>query len=428
MSFDTVAELDLVVSDEELRNVQKQIESELGAVEIGVTDGGAMSAQTGGGGASASRNRRRSMRLDQGRNKHLEDISLYLEEIEDHLAEGGLGGGGGGMLAEIFGVAGETAGDVAVESGSTVADAVSDVLTGTAASALGNTISSAITNSELGIEDTTLSVDPSPLPVAPNPLPVEGGGGEGNGFPDDMLPTPEVDDYPTLPIPDPDDLPTLPVPDILNGNKTIGVDAPESIPVEDIGPLAVEDVGPLPVENVGPLPVEDVGPLPVEDIEPITVAVDISGQSGGAGGGSDRGAIQRAGGVLDDVSARVAEVITGRDAPPSITEPLGEGGTMVGRPGETIGRFFDTTNPLTSGGFGSGSGSSSGGGTQLDVSVTHSPTYRVDVDPRKLDRMASNIVSEIERNVDRDIDKLEREIRKLQSDFDDLKRDIRRNR
>jgi len=95
--FGTLAELDLVVSDESLRNVQKQIESELGAVEIGgVTDGGAMSAQAGGsGGAGASRRGRQSFQMERTRTDLLEEAVIYLEEIEDKVG-GGDGGGAGG--------------------------------------------------------------------------------------------------------------------------------------------------------------------------------------------------------------------------------------------------------------------------------------------------------------------------------------------
>ena len=71
MSFETAAELDLVVSDRALRNVRNQIESELGAVEMGVTDGGSMSAQSAQSGSGGSRRRRESLRMERSRTEQI---------------------------------------------------------------------------------------------------------------------------------------------------------------------------------------------------------------------------------------------------------------------------------------------------------------------------------------------------------------------
>jgi hypothetical protein len=405
MSFETEAKLTLTVDEGNLRNVQQQIEEGIGTTAVGVTDGGSMSAQSAGSsGSGRGRRARRSMRLAETRTEHLEDAVFYLESIDDAVSEGGLGGGGG-LFAELLGIGGDLGAEAAGTAAETATGLATDVAGTAIGQAAGGIIAREISGSSVSVEG--ISKPPwVPLRVQKPEWKI------GVERPTDGLDGPVGG---PLPIPD---IPPLEVPDIPS------IDAPESISV-DRDPLPVENTT-LAVENTT-LPVEDTT-LPVEDVGPITVAVDIGGVSGKRGGGSNRGAIQRAGGALDDIGARVAEFITGKDAPPSITEPLGEGGTPAGRPGETIGRLFDTTNPLTSGGFGSGSGSGGSGGTQLDVSVTHSPTYRVDVDPRKLDQMVSDIVSEIESNVERDIGELEQEIDDLRSNLDSLERDIRRNR
>ena len=376
MSFETAAELDLVVSDRALRNVRNQIESELGAVEMGVTDGGTMSAQSAQSGSGGSRRRRESLRMERSRTEHLEEAVAYLEDIDDILSEGGLGGGAGGLVTELVGVAGETAGDAAIETGGTVADAVSDVLTGTAASALGNTISSAITGSEVSVEETTLSVE------RPGWLD-ELGGGRTVRFSPTFEPTFEAPDLgPEINLPDLPDL-NLGIPDQLAVNR-----------------------GPLPVQR-DPLPVEAIDPLPVEDVGPITVAVETRtgrpSASTDSGSGSDPpGGVQLGG----------ENGIT-----------LGPGGIQVGGDsGITLGR--DPGDPT---GTQPGSGeSTSASAPSREVTVTHSPTYNVDVDPRRLDSLADRIVSEIEDGVERDIDALEDDLQELERDLQELDREITR--
>jgi len=377
MSFDTVAELDLVVSDEALRNVQKQIESELGAVEIGVTDGGAMSAQAGrGGGAGASRRGRQSFQMERTRTELLEDAVVYLEEIEDKVG-GGDAGGTGGILAEFLGVAGETAGDAAIEAGDTVAETLTQVLTGTAASALGNTISSAITSSEVAVEDTTLAVE------RPEWLDEVGGGGRTVQFNPTFDPTFEAPDLaPEINLPGLPDF-NLGIPDQLAVNRE-----------------------PLPVQR-DPLPVEAIAPLPVEDIGPIMVAVETRTGRPPASTGS-KSESEPPGGVQ----------LGGENG---IT--VGPGGVQVGGDnGITLGR--DPGDPT---GVQSGSNrSSSTSPSRRDMTVTHSPTYNVDVDPRRLDSLADRIISEIEDGVERDIDALEDDLDELERDLEELNREITR--
>ena len=376
MSFETAAELDLVVSDRALRNVRNQIESELGAVEMGVTDGGTMSAQSAQSRSGGSRQRRESLRMERSRTEHLEEAVAYLEDIDDILSEGGLGGGAGGLVTELVGVAGETAGDAAIETGGTVADAVSDVLTGTAASALGNTISSAITGSEVAVEETTLQVE------RPGWLD-ELGGGRTVRFSPTFEPTLEAPDLgPEINLPDLPDL-NLGIPDQLAVNRE-----------------------PLPVQR-DPLPVEAIDPLPVEDVGPITVAVETRtgrppASTGSASDSEPPGGVQFGG---------------------ENGFTFGPGGIQVGGDdGLTLGR--DPGDPT---GTQSGSGGSpSAPAPSREVTVTHSPTYNVDVDPRRLDSLADRIVSEIEDGVERDIDALEDDLDELERELQELENEITR--
>ena len=376
MSFETAAELDLVVSDRALRNVRNQIESELGAVEMGVTDGGTMSAQSARSRSGGSRQRRESLRMERSRTEHLEEAVAYLEDIDDILSEGGLGGGAGGLVTELVGVAGETAGDAAIETGGTVADAVSDVLTGTAASALGNTISSAITGSEVSVEETTLQVE------RPGWLD-ELGGGRTVRISPTFEPTFEAPDLgPEINLPDLPDL-NLGIPDQLAVNRE-----------------------PLPVQR-DPLPVEAIDPLPVEDVGPITVTVEtrLGRPPASTGSGSD------------------AE-------PPGGFQFGGEGGITFGPGGFQFGGDDGLTvgrDPGDPTGTQPGSGeSTSAPAPSREVTVTHSPTYNVDVDPRRLDSLADRIVSEIEDGVERDIDALEDDLQELERDLQELEREITR--
>ena len=337
--------------------------------------------------------------MERSRTEHLEEAVTYLEDIEDAVSEGGLGGGGGGLFAEVLGVAGETAGDAAIETGGTVADAVSDILTGTAASALGNTISSAITGSEVSVEDTTLSVE--------RPDWVDDVGGGRDVFSPTIQPTFEPTFQPDLGLdfglPDLN----LGIPDTLAVNRE-----------------------PLPVQR-DPLPIEDIGPLPVEEVGPITVAVETSvrrpSTSADTGPRNRRGPFQRVGGAFDDIGAEITEFILPGDASPNISEPLDEGGTIAGRPFEALGKTIDTINPIAPGGFGSeGTASTSAPAPTQEVTVTHSPTYNVDVDPRRLDSLADRIVSEIEDSVERDIAALEDDLSELERELQELEREITR--
>ena len=371
MSFETEAELSLTVPRSELQNVQRQIEDSIGAVEVGATDGGSMSAQTTGASGGNGRGGRRALRLAEERNELLDDAVIYLESLDDALSEGGLLGGGGlgGVGTELLGVAGETAGDVAVEAGDTVAETIQDTLVGTVSTALGTAVSDAISNSEVAVAD-------EPVPVTPNPLPVEGGGG-GTTVSPTIKPTVDV-------------APDVELPDLEFGSP---------------GTVRVDD-SQLPLSVVrDPLPVEDVGPIPVEDVGPITVTVETrrpGAPSGGSGGPDSTGGVQ----------------IGGENG---IT--LGPGGIQVGGDsGVTLGRDPDDPTGTQS----NSTETSPAPAPAREVTVTHSPTYRVDVDPSRLDGLADRIISEIEDGIERDIDALEGDLNELERNLDELERDIRR--
>jgi len=374
MSFETEAALSLTVPRSELRNVQEQIEDGIGTVEVGATDGGSMSAQTTGA-SGGGRGGRRTMRLAEQRNEHLDDAVIYLESIDDALSEGGLlggdGGGFGGVITELVGAGAETAGDVAIEAGDQVAEAIQDTLVGTVSTALGTAVSDAIASSEVAVTDTA-------VPVTPNPLPVEGGGGGGTTVSPTVKPTvkPTIDVGPEFDLPD------------------LEFGSPGTVRVD-------ESQLPLDVER-DPLPVEDIDPLAVEDVGPITVAVEAGGSGSGSSSRSRGEQIRDfyrklpGGNAIAEGSRRVTEGIYG----------LAPGFSRGDVGGSTD---TSTTSPTRS----------------REVTVNYSPTNRVDVDPRQFDRLKQDIVDAIERNVERDIKEIEDDLDDLESRFEKLQSGIR---
>lgn len=380
MSFETGAELSLTVPRSELQNVQRQIEDGIGTVDVGITDGGSMSAQTTGASGGAGRGGRRVMRLAEERNELLDDAVIYLESLDDALSEGGLVGGGGlgGVGTELLGVAGETAGDVAVEAGDTVAEAIQDTLVGTVSTALGTTISDAINNSEVAVADDAVA-------VTPNPLPVEGGEGSGRTTVSPTVNTnPEFS--PTL-KPTVDVAPEFDVPNIEFG-------LPGTVRVD-------ESQLPLPVDR-RPLQVDTPGAIPVDTPDAITLQV---GAPSGSPSERDPGFFERAGDDLDKIT-------TGGDGPFGPT-----------------GRAIDTVNPFTSGGYdtGGGSGGSTGARAVIESNndVDLRPQYTINVDTDRLvdevDRLVEDAQDEVRRELRDEIESLKREV-------DDLERQITRGR
>jgi len=372
MSFETEAQLSLTIPRSELQNVQQQIEDSIGTVDVGATDGGSMSAQTTGA-SGGGRGGRRVMRLAEERNEHLDDISIYLESVEDTLSEGGLlggdGGGFGGIITELAGAGAETAGDVAIEAGDQVAEAIQDTLVGTVSTALGTSVSNAINGSEVDVADTT-------VPVTPNPLPVSGGGGGGG-----TTVSPQFDPTfkPTLDV-----APEFDLPDLEFGSPgTVRVD-----------------------ESQLPLPV-DREPLPVEDVGPISVVVEARGV-GGSGRRSSEGV--SFGQRLRDFARTV---------------PGGDGVADVSRRGTE--RIFDIIPGVDSSDVGRGSQGRSTTSQPVGstVEVTHSPTYNMEVDPRRFDQLVTDVVDELEKRIERDIDEIRDDLETVESDLSDLERNIR---
>jgi len=76
--FETEFDLTLNLPQRELDNVAQQIDDTVGVTEIGLTDGGSMSAQTAGGGGGRARRRARSR---SGWNAHAPTCSRRVSRI-----------------------------------------------------------------------------------------------------------------------------------------------------------------------------------------------------------------------------------------------------------------------------------------------------------------------------------------------------------
>lgn len=249
MSFSTSAEVDIVLEDRSVRAARKNLESELGSVPVGATDGGTVGAQSAGGpgGGRARRRARREHRWARERTDYAEEQAAYLEEIEDHLAEGALGGGGGGIFDNLIGSVTETAGDTAIEAG----DTALELGTGAIGSVIGNTVANAISGNKLGVKK------PGWIPIEVEDV---------DSIDVDTSEAVGVEGADAIPLRHPDSIP---------------VDAP-TLKVEDPSPLGVADPSPLSVEDPSPLEVEGVDPIPVDAPESIPVAFEMSGSGDGA--------------------------------------------------------------------------------------------------------------------------------------------------
>jgi len=369
--FGAEASLSVVIDDQSLRRARSRLESEIGATSVGVTDGGTMSAQAAGGGPSGRQRqwRRREHRWARERTSTLEDVAVYLEEIEDKVGEGG--GGGGGILSNVIGdltgAGAETVGDGVIGAGETIANAV------------GTAVGSAVGNAVGG---TTVSVkDPSPLSVEEvGPL--------------------KVDDPSPLTVEE------------ISGSYP--VEEPSGkIPVEDPGgeyPLA-EPPGPYPLET----PQE---PYPVEEVDPIEVEVSVAvsggggGSSPGGGGGSAPG--QGANDFIRDVpivGPTIAEA--GKEATntvrewgrnvPLLPEPAGD---IVG-PSADQGSSGTPTATVTA-------GQQSGGGQTIDYTDNSTIEVTVETD---VANFVDDAVGELEDEYDRRLNDIENELDSLQREI-----------
>ena len=57
--------------------------------------------------------------------------------------------------------------------------------------------------------------------------------------------------------------------------------------------------------------------------------------------------------------------------------------------------------------------------------MTHSPTYNMEVDPRRFDQLVTDVVDELEKQIERDIDEIRDDLETVESDLSDLERNIR---
>ena len=233
--FSTEAEIQLTVPERELRQVRQQIQDGIGETPVGMTDGGAPSAQAGEGGGRERRRARRSFRMEIERTDHLEDIVEILHGFEESD-----GAGAGGLLGDAIGGVGGAAGGLA----GAVPGAIGAAVGSAAGPLIGDAISDTVGNEELSVDD------PSPLSVEDTTVGVD--------LPEDDLGV----DHPEEPYA------------LDHPEEPYAVDHPEEpYAIEDVDPLAVEDPGTIGVDDGGldPLSVEDVDPLEVAEVDPITV-------------------------------------------------------------------------------------------------------------------------------------------------------------
>ncbi|PHQ46360.1 hypothetical protein DJ68_07845 [Halorubrum sp. C3] len=407
-NFSTAALLDLQLDQQSLRSTKQEISDSLDDVTVEVSAGGAMPDTGRGRSGPSSRDAMRSRRTQT---EHLEDAVYYLESIDDHLSEGGLAGGAGGMMAEILGIGGDFAAEGAGAAADTVTGLATDVAGAALGQAAGSVIARQISGSTVGIE--------------PNPLPVEGGGSGGSS----ITVSPDVRVGPTIkPTFKPTFQPDL-GPDINFPDLNLGI--PDRLAVNR-EPLPVQR-DPLPVEKIGPIPVEEVGPIGI-DVSTSGAGSTSTGQSSSnrsldelfddslesAGrGGATGAALGAVGGAAGGGVGAIPGAVAG-----------GVGGTIVGagtpfvvEGASRIGSALSGDNKPTT-----GTRRSRQQPTEIRPEVDYSPTYNLEIDPRRFDQLATQIADEVEQRVDRDIDDVRDRVDQLESELEDLERGITRGR
>jgi len=394
--FETEFDLTLNLPQRELDNVAQQIDDTVGVTEIGLTDGGSMSAQTaGGGGGRARRRARQSFRMERTRTDLLEESVTYLEDIEDHLAEG-VGGGGGGVVDDMIGAVVETGGDAAIEGGGLLADlGIESVGT-----AVGTAVSNAISGSSLNVEQ------PGWTPI-------------------------EVEEVEPLDVEQP------PAAGFESSPGPVGF---KELP----GPVGFEELpGPVGVEDPSPLAVEDVEPLQVEEVGPIEVVV--TGGQGARSRGGDGRLTRNTGGSAprDD------------GGPPSMVDLMSEGmarggtfGALVGASGYAARKIEPglEAGPIYEG------DESSPAELMFDTDLPDrqqvsqpqqprqpqpaAPTVNVDVSvgstrvtvDTTVDSLVDEVMAEVESEYDGQLDEIEADLQEALSDIDNLQSALRGRR
>ncbi len=399
MSFEAEGTLNLTVPQRQLDAVKRQIEDTVGTTEVGMTDGGTMSAQTARGSGRARRRARRSYRMEETRTDLLDEAVTYLEGIDDKLDT--LGGGGGGLANELIAATAETGGDAAVEGAGTTIDTLTDALTSSLGSTVGNLVGG----------ELSASLDkPGWVPIAlerPKWVPLA------------------VEDPGTISIADP---------------PTAGVEDPGKVGFEKLpGPVSVEDPSPLSVEEVEPLEVEDVDAIPVE----VTVSapsartgpkdsspkVTSPSQEGNIGFGEAVGGTA----LFGATTGATAGMMGG---------PIGVGagavlGGALGAAGGATAWGIDQVDEDVAGWMnnrgrrGSGRGQTQGvqvgsaGGTTVNVDV--SARNDVLVEPNASD-IADEVASTVEDRLGKTVDELERELQDVEDRLSSVENSLQRGR
>jgi len=362
--FSVNAELSLSVSNQELRSVRQEIEDELSDVALGLSPsmgagaGGGAATEDGGMSGRERRRRRREFRWARQRTGDMEDAVALLEDIEDKV---GGGGGGAGFLDDIAGIGGDFASEIGGALPGLVANAVG--------SAVGTSVGQAISANEVSVEDVgPLRVERRRQPVDSEPL--------------------EVEDT--------------------------------TLEVADVPPLSVDDPSPLQVEDVPMVQVERPSwKIGVEQPDPIEVSITSGG--GGRRGGSDTTQQPRTFG--EKVNRQVRRI-------PLIGDPIADANVRATRGAEDIAQrtpfigegvsetFPERNQQAQSNNRGGGGG---GGTTTVQVQQQTDITANVDISvntdqivTETVDAFESEI-QDLKREVDRDIQQLERRIQRATS-------------
>jgi len=384
--FETTASLSVEVDSRELRSIRQEIEDELSDVALGISPsmGAAGPAAGGGGGMDGRerRRRRREFRWARQRTSDMEDAVALLEDIEDKV---GGGGAAGGFADDILGIGGDFASEIGGALPGLVANAVG--------SAVGTAVGQAISANEVSVEDVgELPVERRQQPVDDGPL--------------------EVEDT--------------------------------TLKVADVPPLSVADVPPLSVDDPSPLQVEDVPLIEVKRPEwkigveqPDPIRVDVRGGGGGGGGsgvdsrprGRTSGEITRdiltkipGGERLADLDRRATSAVRkATERVPIIGDlsPLrfGNEPSDISEEGLPINQNQRSGDGASRRGVGSGSGDVTTVQVQQQTDITANVDVNVNTDQivsETTDAFEQEIRN-LKREVERDINQLERRIQRATS-------------